>query len=184
MKTSAFLMLVTTGLAVNSLQAGETTVISSKNPPPPIVVPSMCDCFDECKAQVSLYGAGIIWDSGGNSDALGAGLSVGYFFTENIGIEVDGTWLDTNSNVWHASGSLVFRWPIRPACIAPYIYAGGGVITDSETDGTFHVGGGIDIRLGKSHWCPGLFADARYTWTNYEEGGDFALIRAGFRFNL
>jgi hypothetical protein len=186
MKKFTLLLLVTTGMTVSDIQAGEATYAAGKSvdkAPPPIEVPAVCDCFDAGSAQVSLYGAGIIWDKGGD-DALGAGLSFAYFFTENFGLEVDGTWFDTDSNVWHGSGSLVCRWPIRPACWAPYIFGGGGVITDSETKGTFHVGGGVDIRFGKSDWCPGIFADARYTWSDYEDGGDFAMIRVGFRFNL
>jgi hypothetical protein len=185
MKQTIQLLLVTSGIALSGVQAGEP--VYGKAPvgkAPPIEVPAICDCFDAGSTQVSIYGAGIIWDGGGSDDALGAGASFAYFFTEYFGLEVDGTWFDTDSNVWHASGSLVCRWPIKPACIAPYIMVGGGLITDSETNGTFHAGGGIDIRFGKSDWCPGIFADARYTWTDFEEGGDFAMIRVGFRFNL
>lgn len=50
-----------------------------------------------------------------------------------------------------------------------------GVIDDA-------LGGGLDWWLGRGPTCPSLFADARYTWT--EEGLHFALIRAGFEFNL
>jgi hypothetical protein len=182
MKKTALLMLVTTfGFAPATLQAGET-VSAKAPPPPPIEVPSLCDCFDAGKCQISLYGAGIIFDSGPQDDELGGGLSVSYFFTENVGLEADATWLATDEVLHHFTGSVVVRFPIRSICVAPYLLGGGGIAANSENEGTLHVGGGIDVRCGKSRWCPGLFADARYTWT--EDNHDFALIRAGFRFNL
>lgn len=183
MKHSALILTVTLGLAASSLNAGEMVYSSKQAPAPPITVPSLCDCFDAGSAQFSLYGAGAIFDSGAHDDALGGGLSLGYFFTENIGIEADATWIATDSVLHHFTGSLVLRYPIKPACIAPYILAGGGVLANSQNEGTWHVGGGIDIRLGKSDLCPGIFADARYTWTG-GDGDDFTLIRAGLRFNL
>ena len=183
MKSSVLILLFTAAYGTSRLQAGEPIAPPAKNPAP-IVVPSLCDCFDAGNYQLSVYGAGIVWDSGGNDDALGGGLSFGYFFTEHFGFEADATWLATGSEIHHFSGSLVLRYPIKSACLAPYILVGGGILTDSETVGTFHVGGGIDIRLAKGAWCPGIFADARYTWADYDDGGDFALIRAGFRFNM
>jgi hypothetical protein len=182
MKKSALLMLVTAfGFASSAVRAGE--VVSAKNPPPPIVVPSLCDCFDAGKAQVSLYGAGVIFSNGGHDDSLGGGLSLAYFFTENVGLEADATWLATDTVLHHFTGSVVLRYPIKTICIAPYAIVGGGILANSGNEGTFHAGGGIDVRFGHSHWCPGLFADARYTWTG-ESDDDFTLIRAGFRFNL
>jgi Outer membrane protein beta-barrel domain len=168
-----------------SVSAGEAPM--AKNPPknpPPIQVESLCDCFDPGKIQVSLYGAGIIFDTDapGLDDELGGGLGVGYFFTEYAGVEVDATWLATESVLHSFSGSLVLRCPIRPACLAPYILGGGGYMVNSEEQWTVHAGAGIDVRFGHGPLCPGLFADARYTWTEEEE--DFVLIRAGFRFNL
>jgi hypothetical protein len=158
----------------------------AKNPspknPPPIVVEDLCDCFDPGKVQVSLYGAGAIFDSGSYDDSLGGGLGLGYFFCENAGIEIDATWLATDSVLHNFSGSLVLRLPIKSACIAPYILGGGGLAVDGEKEGTAHIGGGIDVRFGDGPLCPGFFADARYTWT--EDENDFTLIRAGFRFNL
>ncbi len=174
--------VATLGLA-GSLQAGTSY---DKNPAPkapPIDVPALCDCFDAGKVQVSLYGAGIVFSNdSAQDDALGGGLSFGYFFSEYAGIEADATWLATDSVMHHFTGSLVLRYPIKSACIAPYVLVGGGYETDSVQQGTWHVGGGVDIRLGHSGNCPGIFADARYTWTEDEE--EFTVIRAGLRFNL
>ena len=151
-------------------------------PGPPIQVESVCDCFDPGKIQISLYGAGIIFDKGDLDDSLGGGLGFGYFFCENVGLEIDATWLATESELHNFSGSLVLRLPIKSACLAPYVLAGGGYEVDSLKQWTVHAGAGIDVRLGDGPMCPGFFADARYTWT--EEETDFTLIRAGFRFNL
>jgi hypothetical protein len=170
------------GLASGIAQAGPTAYYPApKNPPPPIQVESICACFDEGKVSISLYGAGIVFDTLGD-DALGGGLGVGYFFTEYTGVELDATWLATDQVLHNFSGSLVLRYPIKTACLAPYIFGGGGYATDSENQWTAHAGGGIDWRFGTGPNCFGIFADARYTWT--EENMDFTLIRAGIRFNL
>jgi hypothetical protein len=186
MKTVNLITAITgLGLALGTASAGTT---DSKNPapapknPPPIEVESVCDCFDEGKVTVSLYGAGIVFENGGIDDALGGGLGIGYFFTEYAGVEADATWLATDSVLHNFSGSLVLRYPIKSACLAPYLIVGGGYETDSVQQWTAHAGGGIDWRFGSGPTCPGLFADGRYTWT--EEDMNFVLIRAGFKFNL
>jgi hypothetical protein len=170
-------------LASGTLHAGTSV---DKNPSaknaPPIQVESICDCFDAGKVTVSLYGAGIVFEHGGIDDALGGGLALGYFFTDFAGVEVDATWLATNPVLHNFSGSVVLRYPVKSACLAPYLLGGGGYETDSVQQWTAHVGGGIDWRLGSGPNCLGLFADARYTWT--EEETDFTLIRAGLKFNL
>ena len=170
-------------LASGTLHAGTSV---DKNPAPknapPINVESVCDCFDAGKVTVSLYGAGIVFDSAPIDDALGGGIGLGYFFTDFAGVEVDATWLATDSVLHNFSGSVVLRYPVKSACLAPYVLAGGGYETDSVQQWTAHVGGGIDWRFGSGPNCLGLFADARYTWT--EEETDFTLVRAGFRFNL
>lgn len=171
------------GLALGTAQAGTTV---DKNPapknPPPITVESVCDCFDEGKVTVSLYGAGIVFESGTTDDSLGGGLGIGYFFTEYAGVEVDATWLATDSVLHNFGASLVLRYPIKSACLAPYLLAGGGYETDSVQQWTAHLGAGIDWRFGSGPTCPGVFVDGRYTWT--EEDINFTLIRAGFKFNL
>jgi hypothetical protein len=96
-------------------------------------------------------------------------------------LEADATWLDNESAIHAFTASVVIRYPIQSACIAPYILAGGGVHADSETQGTAHLGAGIDIRLMK--WsCAGFFADARYTWA--DDTDNYTIVRAGFRINL
>jgi hypothetical protein len=185
MKLTSFISSVA-ALTFATIHADAGEVQMAKNPapkgPPPIQVESICDCFDPGRIQVSLYGAGAIFEKGVYDDELGGGLGFGYFFCENAGIEVDATWLAADSVLHSFSGSVVVRFPLKPACVAPYLIGGGGYMVDGEKEWTLHIGAGIDVRLGSGPLCPGLFADARYTWT--EEENDFTLIRAGFRFNL
>ncbi len=180
MNKTAFILSVTAlGFACNAMAGEARSAVSSKNPKGPIQieVPSLCDAFNPGPV-VSLYGAGIV--AGDDlDDALGGGLSLGYFFTENVGIEVAGTWLATESVMHDITGSVVFRAPIKSACIAPYVLVGGGIETDSVVQGTAHVGAGLDVRFsGRA----GIFADARYTFADETE--NYTIIRAGFRISL
>ena len=185
MKKTALIALAA-AFGFGAAQAGSAPSYS-KNPKAPkgpqIEVPSLCDCFDPGKAELSVYGAGIIFDGGSQDDALGGGIGLGYFFTENVGVEFDYTLLATDSEYHNFTGNLVLRAPIKSACLAPYALVGGGFETDSATNGIFNVGAGIDIRLGHSGSCPGIFADARYTW-NEDEALNNVLIRVGFKVNL
>ena len=147
----------------------------SKCPVPP--PPPSCNCF-EPGGQFSLYAAALL-GSDTIDDAMGAGVAVNYFFTQNVGVEVDATWAFTDSTVHTLNGSLVLRVPIISACIAPYALVGGGVHTNGETYGTLHAGGGLDVRLAN---CFGIFADARYTWADQDD--DYTIVRAGIRMNF
>ena len=146
-----------------------------KVPPPPIA-PS-CNCF-EPGGQVSLYAAALL-GADDIDDSMGAGIAYDYFFTRNVGVEVDATWAFADSTVHTFNGSLVLRAPIMSACIAPYALLGGGYHTDGVNQGTLHAGGGLDVRLAN---CFGIFADARYTWA--EETDDYTIVRAGIRMNF
>lgn len=119
-------------------------------------------------------------DSDGElDDVFGAGFAIDYFFTEYVGIEVDASWLAQDSTVHLFTSSLIFRLPIKEVCLAPFVFGGGGVHTDGDTQGVFHAGGGLDWRFTN---CIGVFADARYTWAN--DTDDYVLIRGGVRFGF
>lgn len=152
---------------------GKAPVGKGPVPPPP---PS-CNCF-EPGGQFSLYGAALLGASD-IDDSLGAGIAVDYFFTPFVGVEADATWAFSDSTVHAFTGSVVLRYPIISACIAPYVLAGGGFHTDGVSQGTLHAGGGLDVRLAN---CFGIFADARYTWA--EESDDYTIVRAGVRMNF
>ncbi|MCB1234317.1 MAG: hypothetical protein KDM91_04525, partial [Verrucomicrobiae bacterium] len=99
-------------------------------------------------------------------------------FTENVGVELSYAVLAFDSEEHVITGNLVYRMPLKDLCIAPYLLVGGGLLTNSATDGLFDVGGGLDIRFD-SMGCLGLFADATYNWVDGDR--DFTLIRSGVR---
>lgn len=182
MKKTTLLSLAVASLSLTAAQAGTYVSGPSKAPVPPsepLKVPSLCECFEPNTASVSLYVAGLLPDGSGD-DAVGGGISLNYFFTEYVGLEVDYTAADTDHSATHlVTGSVVLRYPIKQICLAPYVFGGGGVHTNSETQGVWHAGVGVDYRISK---CIGIFADGRYTWT--EDTDDYTLVRAGVRFGF
>lgn len=180
MKNHAILTIVVSSALLAAAQAGTEYTMAppaSIQAQAPMKVPALCDCFKESTASVSLYAAAILPNGNGElDDSLGGGLALDYFFSTHVGIEVDATWGATDGTVHIFTGSVVLRYPIEHLCLAPYIFGGGGVQTDGSTQGVSHVGAGIDYRI--SH-CIGIFADARYTWT--QDTQDYTLIRAGVR---
>ena len=179
-KTTIAILAALSGLA--TANAGTTLgKAPAKQPVPPISVPQLCDCFNAGSTSVSVYAAGLLPDGGAGEldDAFGGGLALDYFFTENVGVMVDATWAATSSEVHLFTGSIVLRAPIKSLCLAPYVFGGGGLHTNGETQDVWHVGGGIDWRISN---CWGLFADARYTWA--ADTQDYTLLRAGVRFGF
>lgn len=144
---------------------------------PTVTPPPSCNCF-EAGGQFSLYAAGLL-GADDIDDSFGAGLAVDYFFTPFIGAELDATWAFADSTIHTFNGSVVVRYPIVAACLAPYALAGGGFHTDGVKQGTWHAGGGLDVRIAN---CFGVFADGRYTWA--EETDDYVVVRAGIRLNF
>ncbi|RYD24758.1 MAG: hypothetical protein EOP86_28190 [Verrucomicrobiaceae bacterium] len=181
MKNHIVLTILAGSLMLTAAQAGTPYVSIPPAPPQaPVMVdaPRVCDCFKENTAFVSIYGAGLLPESGGRfEDALGAGLALDYFFSTHVGIEVDGTWASTRDDVGIFTGSLVLRLPIDSICLAPYILAGGGVqCYGGGEEGIAHAGAGLDWRFGNRF---GIFGDGRYTWADDQ---DYVLFRAGLRF--
>lgn len=155
---------------------------SSKNSviparPVKLNVPQDCECFAS-GPQYSLYGAGVFSGGHGIDDGIGAGISAGYFFTENVGVELGATWFDNHSAIHAFDASAVLRYPIPSTCIAPYIYGGVGLHANSVTQFTTHVGAGVDIRF-EALDCAGVFVDGRYVFG--EESDDYSILRAGIR---
>ncbi len=138
-------------------------------------VPLGCNCYDP-GFEFSGFLAGIIPEESGGE--LGGGASLGYFLTENVGVELSYSILATDSAEHVVTGNLVYRFPIKDACIAPYILVGGGVKTNASTAGLYDVGAGLDMRFD-SWGCLGVFTDATYNWLSDEQ--DFTLVRLGFR---
>ncbi len=140
--------------------------------------PPSCDWFAP-GLKVGAFGAGYL-QSSGEDDALGGGVLAEYFFTENFGLEGSSSAFATEKTHWQFDLNLVARLPMKNGCWAPYILAGGGLSTNSDTEWNWQVGAGVDVYLtGKM----GLFADG--SW-HFGQGDteDFTLVRVGLKFRL
>ena len=167
------------GLTSAGAWAGSPVMAAPKNP----VAPAAAPCFAAGELVIKPFYDITLIDTDKNShynddELIGGGLAVDYFFTENLGIGVDGYWLDDDSVVHSYNVNLTARTSVISDCLAVYAIGGGGVFTNGETYGSAHVGGGLEYRFCESF---GLFADARYKWL---DGGDITLtsVRIGASF--
>jgi opacity protein-like surface antigen len=136
-------------------------------------------CFKDQELQLDLFAS---WTDATNNnpheDGWGGGIGVNYFFMKYVGIGVDGNVYDGGPAVWDFTARIIARYPIEGAiCIAPYAFAGGGLLFDDTTVGTWHVGGGLEWRA--THTI-GVFAEGRYTWGGADV--EATQIRGGVRF--
>ena len=110
-------------------------------------------------------------------DFWGGGLGLNYFLTRYIGIGAD-SYIEEWKLPYRVNGSLILRLPIDQLSMAPYLFGGGGREFKYLTQWTYHVGGGLEIRLN-SH--TGIFADGRRVFSDRDGVKDTALVRFGFR---
>jgi hypothetical protein len=164
-------ILVSATLAASAF-AGHEVVTSGKTYKGPVEEP----CFREHELQLDVFGqyydgnspdhAGPIRDHG-----WGGGIGINYFFTLNLGVGIEGSWMSARENralgsdttcIHHYSGSLIWRFPIQDRCVAPYLFLGGGVAADGENWAFGHAGVGVEWRITPQKF--GVFADARWTY--------------------
>jgi hypothetical protein len=145
--------------------------------------------------EFGLFGSGI-WgpDSLGNEyhppvkgdDALGAGVSLAYFFTARIGLEYSYAWHATESDRHLHTLDLRYRMPLGDSCLAPYLIGGGGVNTDGGVFGVYRAGAGLEYR--PEAWAGvGIFADYTHNWIaggSEGWGNSFNQGRVGIRFQF
>ncbi|MCB1064633.1 MAG: hypothetical protein KDN20_17150 [Verrucomicrobiae bacterium] len=151
-------------------QAGGGKMVVEKNPV--VIAPT---CYDS-GFEFGAFVGGFFPGGDHYEDAVGGGISLGYFYNENFGFDFSAAVYGTDSEVQNYTIDAVYRLPMN--CIAPYILAGGGVHTNGETEGLFRFGGGVDFRVldGAS-----IFADGTYNLL----GGDidnYTIGRVGMRF--
>lgn len=145
-------------------------------------------CFKDHEFQVDIFGqyavgegphqAGVMRDHG-----WGGGLGLNYFFFRNVGIGVDGAWMDVKESPAFSqhrrfrdqdtalnsfSGNLILRLPLDHPCIAPYMYAGGGYLGDGLNWGSGDVGVGVEFRIKPQRL--GIFLDQRWTYLGDRDG--------------
>lgn len=121
------------------------------------------------------YAAGAL-PSGSGSDELGGGISMAYYFTENIGVDLGYAVFPYESEVHSVTADLALRAPAN--LISPYLLMGGGLISSGSTDGLYRLGGGLDVRF-QNLGNMGVFADGVYNWV--EGDNNFTIARLGVR---
>ncbi len=121
-------------------------------------------------------------DDSGIENGVGGGISLSYFFDENIGVDFNYALHGQGvaEHVFHTN--LVYRLPISGCGFcgawAPYVFGGWGLVANGDFDNIFDIGVGVEIRF-ESWGCTALFAD--YSYNFGEEDRDFSQIRAGFK---
>jgi len=197
-------ILLSIALAVGvaaPVAAGDAKAPVSKNPT--CTIPAPASLYNAKEFQFDIYGTHSFADPLGPDD-WGGGLGANFFFSRYFGIGAEGQFYDTPGDIaGTAAINAIFRYPIGETGLAPYAYAGGGIIYNAEDidyddfsdafdrffDGDdaragddvlieIHAGAGIEYRC-TSHM--GVFVDGRYTWTDLDDF-DFATVRAGVRF--
>lgn len=157
-------------------------------------------CFKEHEWQVDLFGQYSVGEAGRaglfHDHAWGGGVGINYFFTRNFGLGVDAAWLDVKEDprfgranadsqtttMHNFSGSVIWRFPVDRLCLAPYVYAGGGLHVDGDQWASAHGGVGLEYRIKPNRF--GVFVDGRWTYLGDRGGRDdlnFFGARAGFR---
>ena len=199
MKKLAFSLLAVATLGGTSF-AGHEMVASGKDYKQPI---PEATCFLDRELQIDVFGAYADGNSSSHAGPIrdhgwGGGIGINYFFTRNVGVGVDGIWLDAKENAGagnndnnddggkafhNVTGSLIFRLPMDASCLAPYVFVGGGFHVDGDQWASAHGGVGLEYRIVPNK--VGIFVDARWTYFGDRYGaGDQNnfLGKAGVRF--
>ena len=138
-------------------------------------------CYD-AGFEFSAFGSGFWPEETTSQNSLGGGVSLAYFFGHNLGIEASYSAHGSAQADQVGTLNMVYRLPLGGECcstIAPYVFGGGGVVSDGDYQCLWNLGGGLDVRF-EGMGCVGFFGDFSYNWV--DEGlADFTLIRVGVR---
>ncbi|MDB6153004.1 MAG: hypothetical protein JWL90_1457 [Chthoniobacteraceae bacterium] len=161
----------------------------------PVELPT---CFADHEFQIDVFGAYIDGNAREHAGPIrdhgwGGGIGINYFFTRMLGFGADATWIyadenagagdNTERNFQNFTGSLILRFPDDAACLAPYLFAGGGFHIDGDHWGSAHTGFGVEYRVVPHR--VGIFIDSRWTYfgDRYGHGNQNNFGgRAGVRF--
>jgi hypothetical protein len=178
----------------------ETTQMQAQTYRPPAQ-----DWFRDREWNIDLFGA-YAWPARpyeadkyiGQDHAWGGGINANYMFSRYFGIGAEGYGLAAHDAIFQASGNLIARYPIPGTHIAPYGYAGGGVIFNAtrakdlaEDDRSLHVirersdveaigqvGAGFEFRFTPN---VGMINDFSWNIINGDRN-NFGMVRSGIRF--
>jgi hypothetical protein len=120
---------------------------------------------------------GDIFETNIRDGRWGGGVGANYFLTREIGIGLDANAPDNDGNFFDSvNASLIARFPIESASLAPYIFGGAGRQTEPNWEWSAHAGAGLEYRMNP---ITGIFLDGRYVWA--DENSDTLLLRTGLR---
>lgn len=163
-------------LVAGPMSSGKDGKVQIVQPP----VETGCDAFNGGLA-LSAYGLFLTPDADIEDDTFGGGIAVEYFFNPYFGIAGSAQWADPGESLVHNySADAVVRFPITSICIAPYVFGGAGLHTNSSTEVIGRAGVGLDARLWNAN---GIFVDWTYTFP----GGDledYQIVRLGVKFGF
>ena len=180
MKTSKIIAAIV-GMGISSAFAGPMGQPTKGGPIAPPPSDPGCICFDGGVLEFGAFGSYIFSDDAALDGEPGVGVSLGYFFTEFVGVQASYTAIFSSQEVHDTAASLVLRYPLRDLCFAPYVYGGGGYAVDSVNQATGHAGAGLDFRFDNAN-CLGFFVDYRYTFA--DKTSDWQAISAGLKVNF
>jgi len=170
-------------LVAGPMVSGKSGKVTVVEPPP-----AGCECFEGGWA-LGGYAA-LFMPEGDLDDEVGGGIIADYFFNRYFGISAYAQWAEINDHgddsfIHNYGADAVLRFPITSICIAPYLFAGPGVHTNSSTEFIGRFGAGLDIRL----WdCNSLFVDWTYTLPggdgNSDEIDEYQVVRLGLKFRF
>jgi hypothetical protein len=101
----------------------------------------------------------------------GLGAEAKVFVTQNIGLGLEGDWLDGESSIGATMATVTARLPMGSN--APYVFGGAGVQFGDRTQAVGKLGGGIEHRFTPNS---GAFVDAGWMFSEHENA---AVFRAG-----
>jgi len=140
-----------------------------------------CTAFDGNRLELSLFGSYIFGDKDLVDDTGGIGIAAAWFFNEFVGVQGSYTAILSSPEVHDTAASVVARFPIKDICLAPYVYGGGGWANNSQSQGTGHLGTGLDWRFDPNQGM-GVFVDYRYTFADKTD--DWQAVSAGLKMNF
>lgn len=141
--------------------------------------PPPCGFYRDREWDLSIWGAHAF----SGSSTWGGGVDVKYFWSKSFGIGFEGFALDRRDNFGGAAlVTLTLRYPVGCSHLAPYVFAGAGVLMggrdENNARSTGQAGGGLECRLTPRI---GLIADFSWNFVG-ERDSNFGMVRAGVNF--
>ena len=115
------------------------------------------------------------------SGTLGGGIGGSYFFTRELGVELDTSISDNGDSFFdYLAGNAIYRFPIPSLRLAPYVMGGFAGQFDLHEDASGDIGAGLEYRLNP---ITSAFFDARY-FLEWGDTQDYWLFRWGIKFGF